>query len=405
MRRCIGGSVHACCRRRPAAAPLPPTPLPARTLPPLPTLQPRRALELAAAALKLDPANLLALFVAGQAQSALGAAAAAADAFRRAVALTSGAAPGSHAHQLHMAAADNLLLECGTALPSDWLAALHDAPRLAALQAAIAEAVQAVGSGGARVLVCGGLGVEAVLAAQAGAAAVTCYCAGNPLTAALAGQLAADSGCGARVATATSAAQLDSRPGGFNLVVLADALGCSLDWAQLRATLAAAAPRLAPGAALLPHTVHVRGMLVQCEEADALNEVRTGGIAGGHNPCSPPLPAERRRSRRRSAQTCLRHWLPVEPTKPASACCAGGCRAAVCRHGRHGSHARQRSACAPPPLRAPALLRPHAAQQHAHAADGPAGELAARRSAAAAAKRGALGGRMRGHCRRTVLLL
>ena len=262
-------------RRRPIRLPHPP--------------QPRRALELATAALKLDPANVLALFVSGQAHAALGSAAAAADAFRRAAALTAGAAPGSPAHQLHVAAADNLLLECDAALPPDWLAALHDELRLGALQAGIAAAVRAAAAeagasaaaaAGPRVLVCGGLGVEAVLAAQAGAAAVTCYCEGNPLTAALAAQLAADSGCGARVAPATSAAQLAAQApqGGFHLVVLADALGCSMDWRRLRTTLAAAAPHLAPGAALLPRAVHVMGLLVQCPEAVALNQVRSGFV-------------------------------------------------------------------------------------------------------------------------------
>lgn len=273
MRRLVHGAA-------PLLPPLPPLPKGTLNSRPLLPLQPKRALALGQTALKLDPTNALALFVTGQAYGAVGKAAAAADAFSRAARATSAAAPGTPGHQLHVAAADNLLLECDAALPHNWIAALHDAPRLAALQAAIGVAVRQASdrnSSGAHVLVCGGLGLEAVMAAQAGAAAVVVCCEGNPLAAALAAALAADSGCAGRVVAVTSMEQLSlpsrkPKPG-FDVIVLADALGSSIDWQLLRRQLAGAAPQLATIATVLPHTVHVRGQLVQCTEAVALNEV------------------------------------------------------------------------------------------------------------------------------------
>ena len=163
-------------------------------------LQAQRAAELAEAVLSLDPRNVLALFVLGQARSTLGSAAAAADAFRSAAALTRGAPEGQR-RQLHMAALENMLLACDAALPPNWIAQLHDEARLEAVQAGVAAAVHRAGPA-ARVLVCGGLGLEAVLAARAGAAGVTAYCPGDPFTASLAAELAADSGCADCVATA-----------------------------------------------------------------------------------------------------------------------------------------------------------------------------------------------------------
>ena len=233
----------------------------------------------------------------GQAHAALGAAPAAADAFRRCALLTAGAAPGSQRHALHTTATDNALLESEAVLPPSWIAALHDAPRLAALQAGIAAAVQqaALADGGSTrpppcVLVCGGLGLEAVLAAQAGAGAVTLFCEGNALVAGLAAELAADSGCADRLSTATTADQLGAgaQPGSYSVVILADALGSSVDWGLLQRQLAAVAPLLPqPGGGqggtcggapvLLPHAVRIRGQLVECAEAVALNEVREAG--------------------------------------------------------------------------------------------------------------------------------
>ncbi len=259
--------------------------------------QARRALALLEAALRLDPRSALAYFTAGQAHAALGAAAAAAAAFGRCAECTAHATPGTQQHALHQTATDNLLLESEAALPPNWIAALHDEPRLAALKAGIAAAVQqAAQQGGSssssphlppRVLVCGGLGLEAVLAAQAGAQHVSVLCQDNPLTARLAAELAADSGCGDRVTAATAADQLGAgqQTGSYNLVILADALGSSIDWALLQRQLAAVAPLLAQpsgssssagggGPLVLPHAVHICGQLVECAEAVALNEVR-----------------------------------------------------------------------------------------------------------------------------------
>lgn len=269
--------------------------------------QARRALALLEAALLLDGRSPLVHFTLGQAHAALGAAAAAADAFRRCSELTAGAPPGTQLHALHQTATDNLLLESAAAgvLPPGWIAALHDAPRLAALQAGIAAAVQQAAQLGSsisqhqpQVLVCGGLGLEAVLAAQAGAPHVAVLCQDNPLAARLAAQLAADSGCAERVSTATSADQLGagSQRAGYSLVILADALGSSVDWTRLQHQLAAVAPLLtqrvggaegnsggeasaAAAPILLPHAVHIRGQLVECAEAVALNEV--GGCCWG----------------------------------------------------------------------------------------------------------------------------
>lgn len=249
-------------------------------------LQPERALDLLDAAFKLEGAadNALVHFVAGNAHAALGLHAAAAAAFRRAAALTAGAEPGSTRHQLNVTATENLLLEAERVLPPSWLPALHDMPRLAALQAGIARALESAAAASlaaapsslkpARVLVLGGLGVEAVLAAKAGAASVAALCLGNPLGAELTAQLAADSACAAGVvAPATAVGQLAGQPP-FDLVVLADALGSSVDWLALRRQLAVAAPLLAPHAVLLPHAVRLRGFLAHCPAAVALNEVR-----------------------------------------------------------------------------------------------------------------------------------
>ncbi|KAI7840927.1 hypothetical protein COHA_005358 [Chlorella ohadii] len=262
----------------------------------------RRALALLEAALRLDPRSALAYFTAGQAHAALGAAAAAAAAFGRCAECTAHATPGTQQHALHQTATDNLLLESEAALPPNWIAALHDEPRLAALKAGIAAAVQqAAQQGGSssssphlppRVLVCGGLGLEAVLAAQAGAQHVSVLCQDNPLTARLAAELAADSGCGDRVTAATAADQLGAgqQTGSYNLVILADALGSSIDWALLQRQLAAVAPLLAQpsgssssagggGPLVLPHAVHICGQLVECAEAVALNEVDVAQLA------------------------------------------------------------------------------------------------------------------------------
>ncbi|KAL4448320.1 hypothetical protein ABPG75_005539 [Micractinium tetrahymenae] len=249
--------------------------------------KPERALELLDAAFKLNGAagNPLAHFVAGSARAALSQHAAAAAAFRQAAALTSGAEPSSTRHQLHVTATDNLLLEAERVLPPSWLPALHDAPRLAALQAGIGRAVATAAAAAAaapsspaapkppRVLVLGGFGVEAVLAAKAGAASVSALCLDNPLAAELTAQMAADSGCAAAaVTTATAVAQLAGQPP-FDLVILADALSSSLDWQVLRRQLGAVAHLLAPGAAMLPHAVRLRGCVVECPAAVALNEV------------------------------------------------------------------------------------------------------------------------------------
>ncbi|PRW45255.1 ribosomal L11 methyltransferase [Chlorella sorokiniana] len=232
----------------------------------------------------------------GQAAAALGQAAAAADAFRRCTELTAHAQPGTQLHALHQTATDNLLLESAAVLPPSWIASLHDEPWLAALQAGIAAALQQASqcsSDGTqlppRVLVCGGLGLEAVLAAQAGAQHVAMLCQDNPLTARLAAELAAASGCADRVTTATSADQLGAgaQPGGYNLVILADALGSSVDWGLLQRQLAAVAPLLvqhggssgsgqhcaAAASIVLPHAVRICGQLVQCAAAVALNQV------------------------------------------------------------------------------------------------------------------------------------
>lgn len=205
------------------------------------------------------------------------------------------------------------MLESEAVLPPNWIAALHDAPRLAALQAGIAAAVQQAaqrsgGGGGStqppRVLVCGGLGLEAALAAQAGAAHVALLCQDNPLAARLAAQLAADSGWADRLTTATSAAQLGAEaPDCYGLVILADALGSSIDWALLQRQLAAVAALLAERSGgsssgdssgcydgspiVLPHAVHVCGQLVESAEAVALNEVRVpDGLVGTGRPAA-----------------------------------------------------------------------------------------------------------------------
>ncbi len=257
-------------------------------------LQPERALQLLDAAFKLHGAvdNALAHFVAGSAHAALSQHAAAAAAFRRCAALTAGAEPGSARHQLNVTATDNLLLEAERVLPPSWLPSLHDAPRLARLQAGIASAVAAAAATPAlsdapnaanppRVLTLGGMGVEAVLAAKAGAASVAALCLNNPLGAELTAQLAADSGCCAGVVTtATAAGQLGGQPP-FDLLILSDALGSSVDWLALRRQLGAAAGLLAPGAALLPHAVRLRGCLVECPTAVAINEVRRGSLTVG----------------------------------------------------------------------------------------------------------------------------
>lgn len=257
-------------------------------------LQPERALQLLDAAFKLHGAadNALAHFVAGSAHAALSQHAAAAAAFRCCAALTAGAEPGSTQHQLNVTATDNLLLEAERVLPPSWLPALHDAPRLARLKAGIASAVAAAAAAPAlsdapnaanppRVLVLGGMGVEAVLAAKAGAASVAALCLDNPLEAELTAQLAADSGCGAGVVTtATAAGQLGGQPP-FDLLILPAALGSSVDWLALRRQLGTAAGLLAPGAALLPHAVRLRGCLVECPAAVALNEVCLGFLTLG----------------------------------------------------------------------------------------------------------------------------
>lgn len=301
-----------------------------------PHLQPQHAADLLQAALHLDSRNALALFLLGNAHAALGAHAAAAHAFRQAARLTGDAAPDSQRHQLHITATENLLLESGHALPAEWVAALHDAPRLAALERGIAAAVQCDPAGDSRVLVVGGMGLEAVMVAQAGAAAVAVYCPDNPLAASLVAELAAGSGCPHRVAAATSAAQLaqlgaQQAPAGYSALVLAGALGCSIGWQQLAGDLAAAAPLLAPGAKLLPHAVHMRGALVQCPGAVALNEVGASGHAG-----SSAGPALRKCMVGVAAGCSLANSLALRHPLPRPFPPAGGCAGGAGRHGWAG---------------------------------------------------------------------
>lgn len=285
-------------------------------------------------------------------------------------------------------------------MPPGWIAALHDAPRLAALQAGIAAAVQqaALASGGGtqqplRVLVCGGLGLEAVLAAQAGASAVTLFCEGNPLAAHLAAELAADSGCADRLSTATAAAQLgaEAQPGSYSLVILADALGSSIDWGLLQRQLAAAAPLLPQPSGgqggtcygtpvLLPHAVRIRGQLVECAEAVALNEVRLGAGWAVCNHCYdlPALLHEQPAIAVANACACapLPHcshqWCSLYPI-------AGQCSPAGGKYWRPGPCSRQPAAAARQPLGAAARLPPHRPEQPSHPADRSAGQPAALR--------------------------
>lgn len=275
-----------------------------------PTLQPERALGLLDAATQLDSTNSLVDFTKGQAHGALSRASAAAACFRRAAQLTAGAPPGTQLHQLHVAAAENALLKAEEVLSPGWLASLHDAARLDRLRTSIAAAVgHAGGAGGpaaARVLVCGGMGIEGVLAAQAGAGAVTLLAQGSPLAAELACQLAADSGCGGDVAVVEQLQETQQR---FDLVILADALGSSISWPLLQRQLAAAGPWLAPRAALLPHTLLVRGRLVACPAAVALNEAS----------CCSGCCAASSTAALRAAASAAQHWQHRHRL-PAAAC-------------------------------------------------------------------------------------
>ncbi|KAL4857659.1 Protein arginine N-methyltransferase 7 [Chlorella vulgaris] len=245
----------------------------------LQTGEPERAVDLARQALNIEPASILAFFVLGSAHAALSAHADAAAAFRRVVQLTAGSRPDTQRHHLHVAAAQNMLLESKHALPSSWIPTLNDARRLATVQQSIQAAV-AQFSSPPRVLVCGGMGLEAVMAAQAGAAAVSILCLGNPLAASLSAELAAASGCGDRVVAAASTAELRQGLGSAaahhsnsTLLVLADALTCSINWRQLAEQVAAVAPLLGTEVAVLPHEVHMRACLVHCAPAVVLNEV------------------------------------------------------------------------------------------------------------------------------------
>lgn len=243
-------------------------------------MQPERAVDLARQALDIDSVSILAFFVLGSAHAALSAHAEAAAAFRRVVQLTAGSQPDTQRHHLHVAAAQNMLLESKHALPSSWIPTLNDARRLATVEQSIRAAV-AQFSSPPRVLVCGGMGLEAVMAAQAGAAAVSILCLGNPLAASLSAELAAASGCGDRVVAAASTAELRQRlacdaahHSNSTLLVLADALACSINWRQLAEQVAAGAPLLGTEVTVLPHEVHMRACLVHCPPAVALNEVR-----------------------------------------------------------------------------------------------------------------------------------